>query len=72
MFSTVDQALEELTKMEADVEADMGEEAVEAGFYDLVVSVAQMCTTFSVANEFTRLKLGYLPHSVSSYFLKPA
>ena len=57
IYRTYDQADEALRAMEADVEADMGPEAVEAGFYDLVQSVALECAP-AVKAELLRRELG--------------
>ncbi len=42
--TTIEQAQKALAKAEADVAADMGEEAVDAGWSDVVDMVAQDCT----------------------------
>ena len=56
-YTTYDAAEAALRAMERDVEADMGPEAVEAGFYDLVHSVALDCSP-EVKKELLRCELG--------------
>lgn len=53
MISTIEEAMNELSTMEQDVLADMGEEAVEAGWSDLVHTLAERCTD-DVAQELLR------------------
>jgi hypothetical protein len=56
-YTDYDAAIEALRSMERDVEADMGEDAVEAGFYDLVHAVAMDCSPV-VKKEILRTQLG--------------
>lgn len=44
LYTTFDQAQDALTAAETDVAGDMGEEAVEECWADIVDSVAQFCT----------------------------
>ena len=55
-YTTIDAAEAALKTAEADVLADMGEDAVEAGWYDIVQSVAFECTP-EVARELRRTRL---------------
>lgn len=43
-YTTIEQAFAALESAEADVAGDMGEDAVEAGYADIVESVAWWCT----------------------------
>lgn len=43
-YKTFDEALEALAAAERDVQNDMGEEALEACYHDVVDIVAQFCT----------------------------
>jgi hypothetical protein len=53
MYSTIEEARMALQTAEMDTEADHGPEAVEAGYFDLVRSIATMCTP-EVAAELLR------------------
>jgi hypothetical protein len=44
MYNTWEEAKAALTMAEADVEADMGEDALEEGWYDLVMNIAGRCS----------------------------
>lgn len=50
-------ALRELRAAEHDVMMDFGEDAVEAGYSDLIESIAADCTP-DIAKELKRIKLG--------------
>lgn len=53
LYTTYDQAAEALKIAETDVINDMGEEAVEECWFDIVESVVQFCTP-AVARELRR------------------
>jgi hypothetical protein len=53
MYDTIEEAMNALHTAEMDVAADMGEEAVEAGYSDLVHSIALLCSG-EVADELFR------------------
>ena len=50
MIATIEQARMTLQEMEMDVRSDMGEDAVEAGWSDIVHACADQCTP-EVARE---------------------
>lgn len=52
-ISTIEAAQQALAAAEQDVRGDMGEEAVEAGWYDIVRYVADLCND-EVAGELLR------------------
>lgn len=53
LITTIEEAMQELAVEEHDVVADMGEETLEAGWYDIVHNVASYCTP-EVAAELIR------------------
>jgi hypothetical protein len=55
-YDTIDDAHDALRAAEQDVAADMGEEAVEAGWSDIVHSIASFCTP-EVARELIQRNL---------------
>ena len=59
-YTTLEAARAGLADMVEDVRGDMGEEAVEAGYSDLVVAAAYDCTD-AVALELCRTELGWIP-----------
>lgn len=59
-YKTYEQARAALRDAEADVIGDMGEEALEDGYGDIVSAVAWNCTP-EVALELFRTTLGYVP-----------
>ena len=59
-ITTYEQAVQELADAEADVAGDMGEEALEGAWYDVVRSVGDRCTP-GVKREFYQHTLGFMP-----------
>lgn len=64
--AALDAALQELALAEADVRGDMGDEALEAGWWDLVCGVAAQIPHKAVRFEFCRVTLGYIPQQVAN------
>jgi len=56
-YGSIEEAQMALRTAEMDVEADMGEDAVEAGFSDIVHSIAGLCSP-EVGKELLRRNLG--------------
>lgn len=56
VYTTYEEAAEALGTAELDVKGDLGEEALEAGYADIVNSIASMCSP-EVAAELRRRKL---------------
>ena len=56
MYQTIEEAQSALRTAEMDVAADMGEEAVEAGYSDIVHAIASCCPA-EVAEELIRRNL---------------
>jgi len=54
MITTIEEAKQDLQTAIMDVEADMGEEAVEAGYHDIVRNVGDRCTPEIKAELFRR------------------
>lgn len=63
-MTTYAEAEKMLADMEADVLADMGEEAVEAGWTDIVEAACLQIEDDSVVEEICRCKLGWMPQQL--------
>lgn len=55
MYETIEDARSALTEAKMDVEADMGADALEAGYSDVVHAVADMCSP-EVAAQLCRME----------------
>lgn len=66
MITTLEEAFAALADAESDVRADMGDEAVDAGYYDIVEAVCWEISDTAVARELCRRTLGYIPHGQES------